>query len=153
ADPPLVHVHGPERRQERAVLLRQPAAVVRHHGVGRVPAQAALVRQSASDGGLARAAPAADPVDVPQPLPVSHEPAGRSWTRVSRNDCMVRVDSWFPTSSTVIVTESPGWASTRAGPTEATVPTYTWSRSPASVMYQYFCPPVMSQPACAIVPV
>ncbi len=69
------------------------------------------------------------------------------------NDCLVLAGSWNPTFSTVIVTESPGWASTRAGPAEATVPTYTWRASPARVTYQYFCPPVMSQPVCAIVPV
>ena len=69
ADPPLVHVHGRERGHERAVRGGAAAAVIRHHVVGRVQAQAVPGRQPPGDGRLARPAPAADPVDAAEPGP------------------------------------------------------------------------------------
>ena len=69
ADPPLVHVHGRELGHERAVRGGAAAAVIRHHVVGRVQAQAVPGREPPGDGRLARPAPAADPADVAEPGP------------------------------------------------------------------------------------
>jgi len=65
--PSLVHFHGLEPAQQRGVMRREAAVMIRHRVISRVYAQAAPVCHPASDGRLARAAPAADPVDVPQP--------------------------------------------------------------------------------------
>jgi hypothetical protein len=67
--PALVHVHGLEPAQVRGVFRRAAAGVIRHHLVGRVHVQAVLGRDALSDGRLARAAAATDPVDVLQPCP------------------------------------------------------------------------------------
>jgi SAM-dependent methyltransferase len=64
--PSLVHVHGRELGQERAVLGCAPAGVIRHHIVGRIQMQAMPSRYATSGGRLARTAPATDPVDMPE---------------------------------------------------------------------------------------
>jgi hypothetical protein len=69
ADPALVHVHGGELAQVRAVRRAAAAAVIGHHVVGRVPAQAVPGGQAAGDGRFARAAAAADPVHMAEPGP------------------------------------------------------------------------------------
>lgn len=66
--PSFVHVHGREVAEEGAVRRGGAAGVIGHRVVGRVEMQAKASCQAAGDGGLARAAPAADPVDVPEPF-------------------------------------------------------------------------------------
>lgn len=65
--PSLVHVHSLEPAQQRDVLRREAAVMVRHRVVSRVHTQAVPVCHPASDGRLARTAPATDPVDMPEP--------------------------------------------------------------------------------------
>ena len=67
--PSLIHVHGHEPVQQRGVLARAPAGVIRHHVVGRVQTQPVLSRYAMSDRRFARTAPAADPVDVSELFP------------------------------------------------------------------------------------
>ena len=62
----LVHVHGHELAQERAVFWCAPAGVIGHHVVGRVEMQTMLSRYAMGDGRLARTAAASDPVNVPE---------------------------------------------------------------------------------------
>lgn len=66
--PSFVHVHGDELGERWTVFGPDPAAVVLHRVIGRIELQTVLGGQPASDGRLPRTAPAADPVDVPQPL-------------------------------------------------------------------------------------
>jgi hypothetical protein len=64
--PSLVHIHSRELAQERGVLRRAPAGMVRHHVVGRVETQPVPSRNATGDGRLASTTPATDPVDVPE---------------------------------------------------------------------------------------
>ena len=64
--PSLVHVHGRELAQERAVLSRAPPGMVRHQVVGRIEMKPVPGRHATGDGRLAGTAPATDPVDVPE---------------------------------------------------------------------------------------
>jgi len=70
--------------------------VVRHHVVGRVQAQAVPGRYAVRDDRLARTAPAADPVDVPEPRP-QRRGAGKQRTRPPRAYLtLIRVPSSAP---------------------------------------------------------
>ncbi len=68
AHPALVHVHGRELAEKRTVRGIPPACMIGHHVIGRIKTQSVPGRQAAGDGGLARTAPAADPVDMPEPF-------------------------------------------------------------------------------------
>jgi hypothetical protein len=65
-DPPLVHAHLHELGQVRTVAGPPSTRVVAHRLVRRIEPQAMLVCQAARDRGLAGAAGASDPIDMPQ---------------------------------------------------------------------------------------